>query len=94
MNEQEFKHRIKHLALRVIELADELPRRRTVDVLDRQLVRSGTSVGANYRSTCGKSAAGVLAELAIVEEEAEATNCWLELLVEAKIVAETRVTRL
>ena len=93
MNEQDFKKRTKHLALRVIELVDELPRRRTVDVLGRQLVRSGTSVGANYRSACrGKSTADVLAKLAIVEEEADETNYWLELLVEAKIVAETRVT--
>jgi four helix bundle protein len=95
MNEQDFKKRTKHLALRVIELVDELPRHRTVDVLGRQLVRSGTSVGANYRSACrGKSTADVLAKLAIVEEEADETNYWLELLVEAKIVAETRVTEI
>ena len=95
MNEQEFKKRTKQLALCVIELVDELPTRRTADVLGRQLVRSGTSVGANYRSACrGKSAADVLAKLAIVEEEADETIYWLELLVEAKIVAETRVTEI
>lgn len=93
MNEQEFKTRTKQLALRVIALVDELPRRRTADVLGRQLVRSGTSVGANYRSACrGKSTADVLAKLAIVEEEADETIYWLELLVEAKIVPNTRVT--
>ena len=93
MNEQEFKKRTKQFALCVIELVDELPTRRTADVLGRQLVRSGTSVGANYRSACrGKSAADVFAKLAIVEEEADETIYWLELLVEAKIVAETRVT--
>jgi four helix bundle protein len=92
MNEQEFKKRTKQLALRVIELADELPRRRTADVIGRQLVRSGTSVGANYRSACrGKSTADVIAKLAIVEEEADETIYWLELLVEAKIVPNARV---
>ena len=95
MNEQEFKKRTQQLALRVIALVDELPRLRATDVLGRQLVRAGTSVGANYRSACrGKSTADVLAKLAIVEEEADETIYWLELLVEAKIVAETRVTEI
>jgi four helix bundle protein len=95
MDEQEFKQRTKRLALRVIELVEELPKNRTADVLGRQLLRSATSVGANYRSACrGKSTADVLAKLAIVEEEADETVYWLELLVEAKIVPESRVTPL
>ena len=95
MDEQEFKRRTKMLALQVIELAEELPKTRTADVIGRQLVRCGTSVGANYRSACrGKSTADVLAKLAIVEEEADETSYWLELLVEAGIVAEPRVTPL
>src|SRR5215472_2553845 len=95
MNEQEFKRRTKMLALHVIELAEELPKSRTADVIGRQLVRCGTSVGANYRSACrGKSTADVLAKLAIVEEEADETIYWLELLVEAGIVSESRVTPL
>jgi four helix bundle protein len=92
MNEQEFKRRTKMLALHVIELAEALPKSRTADVLGRQLVRSGTSIGANYRSACrGKSIADVLAKLAIVEEEADETVYWLELLIEGKIVSEKRV---
>jgi len=92
MDEQEFKKRTKQLALRVIELVEELPRRGTADVLGRQLVRAGTSVGANYRSACrGKSTADVIAKLAIVEEEADETIYWLELLVEAKVVSAHRV---
>mgnify|MGYP003579880878 CR=1 FL=1 len=95
MDEQEFKHRTKRLALHVIKLVEELPRSRTAEVLGRQLLRSGTSAGANYRSACrGKSTADVLAKLAIVEEEADETIYWLELLVEAKIVAESRVVEL
>jgi len=95
MDEQEFKRRTKRLALSVIELAEELPKSRTADVLGRQLVRSATSVGANYRSACrGKSTADVLAKLAIVEEEADETGYWLELLIEGKIVPPSRVAEL
>jgi len=95
MDEQEFKKRTKQLALQVIELVDELPRRGTADVIGRQLVRCGTSIGANYRSACrGKSTSDVIAKLAIVEEEADETIYWLELLVEAKIVPADRVSEL
>jgi four helix bundle protein len=81
MDEQAFKQRTKKLALRVIELIEALPKSRTADVIGRQLVRCATSVGANYRSACrGKSTADVLAKLAIVEEEADETIYWLELL--------------
>lgn len=86
MDEQAFKQRTKKLALRVIELVEALPKSRTGDVIGRQLLRCGTSVGANYRSACrGKSTADVLAKLAIVEEEADETIYWLELLIEANI---------
>ena len=88
MDEQAFKQRTKRLALRVIELVEALPKSRTADVIGRQLLRCGTSVGANYRSACrGKSTADVLAKLAIVEEEADETIYWLELLIEANIVS-------
>jgi four helix bundle protein len=71
MNEQEFKQRTKDLALRVIRLVEALPKSRTAEVIGRQLIRSATSVGANYRSACrGKSTADVIAKLSIVEEEA------------------------
>lgn len=67
-------------------MVEALPKSKTCDVIGRQLLRSGTSVGANYRSACrGKSTADVLAKLAIVEEEADETIYWLELLIEANI---------
>jgi four helix bundle protein len=95
MDEQVFKQRTKKLALRVIELVEALPQGRTADVIARQLLRSATSVGANYRAACrGKSAADVLAKLAIVEEEADETAYWLELLIEAAIVPQARLTDL
>ncbi len=95
MNESEFKHRTKKLALQIIELVEELPNRRTAEVIGRQLLRSGTSVGANYRAACrGRSAADVLSRLAIVEEEADESVYWMELLVEAHIIPESLVTEL
>jgi len=95
MDEKAFKDRTKKLALQIIELVEELPNRRTADVIGRQLLRSGTSVGANYRSACrGRSTADVLSKLAIVEEEADESVYWMELLVEAHIVPESRVTEL
>ena len=95
MDEQVFKQRTKRLALRAIELVETLPKGRSADVIGRQLLRSVTSVGANYRAACrGKSTADVLAKLAIVEEEADETVYWLELLIEAEIVPESRVTPL
>ncbi|MGH7888422.1 MAG: four helix bundle protein [Candidatus Binatia bacterium] len=95
MDENEFKRRTKKLALQTIELVEELPNRRAADVIGRQLLRSGTSVGANYRSACrGRSTADVLSKLAIVEEEADESVYWMELLVEAHIIPETRVSEL
>ena len=95
MDEQAFKQRTKKLALKVIELVEALPKTKTAEVIGRQLLRCGTSVGANYRAACrGKSTADVLAKLAIVEEEADETAYWLELLVESGIVEENRIAEL
>jgi four helix bundle protein len=95
MDEKAFKVRTKKLGLHVIELVEGLPRTRTAEVIGRQLLRSGTSVGANYRSACrGKSIPDVLSKLAIVEEEADETVYWLELLIEAKIVSGTNIAHL
>jgi four helix bundle protein len=72
MDENQFKQRTKRLAFRIIEIVESLPKNRTADVLGRQLLRSGTSMGANYRAACrGKSTADVIAKLRIVEEEAD-----------------------
>jgi four helix bundle protein len=79
--------RTKECALRTIKLVEALPRRRTAEVLGRQLLRSGTSVGANYRSACrAKSTADFISKMGIVEEEADESLYWMELLIEAGIV--------
>lgn len=95
MNEELFKTRTRKIALDIIELVESLPKSRTSDVIGRQLLRSGTSVGANYRAACrGKSKADVISKLAIVEEEADETIYWLELLIESQTVEVSRVNLL
>jgi four helix bundle protein len=95
MDEETFKQRTKKFGLAVIKLVETLPRNRTAEVLGRQLLRSGTSVGANYRAACrGKSAADVVAKLSIAEEEADESIYWIELLVEAGAVAPNKVDAL
>ena len=87
MNQELFKARTRKLALDVIGLVESLPRSRTADVIGRQLLRSGTSIGANYRAACrGKSKADVISKLAIVEEEGDETIYWMELLIESKML--------
>jgi four helix bundle protein len=87
MTETEFKERTKQIALRIIKLVESLPSTRSAEIIGKQLLRSGTSVGANYRAACrGKSTADVIHKLAIVEEEADESLYWMELLIDSKIV--------
>jgi four helix bundle protein len=87
MDRAEFQARTKQLALRAIRLVEALPRGTTASVIGRQVLRSATSVGANYRAACrARSSADMIAKLKIVEEEADETLYWLELQVEADVV--------
>jgi len=93
MNEQVLKARTKQLALKVIELVGELPAGKAGDILGRQILKSGTSAGANYRAACRrKSVADMIHKLSIVEEEADETVYWLELLGESRLVPSTRLS--
>ncbi|RQV96774.1 four helix bundle protein [bacterium] len=95
MNADEFKDRTKTFALRVIRLCEALPKSRTTDVIGKQLLRCGTSVGANYRATCrAKSPADFIAKMAIVEEECDEAIYWMELIVDAGLMPENRVADL
>ena len=83
----DLKQRTKNFALRIIGLVDGLPGGRAAEVIGRQLLRFGTSVGANYRAACrAKSVADFIAKMGIVEEEADECIYWMELLMEAKIL--------
>jgi len=93
VDEKTFKERTKRFALAVARLVETLPRTRTADVLGRQLLRAGTSVGTNYRAACrGRSASDVAAKLGIVEEEADQAIYWMELLVDAGVASRDRVS--
>ena len=95
MTEQEFKNRTKRFALDVIRFVKSMPRGLVDDVIGRQLLRCGTSVGANYRSACrGRSVADVIAKLRIVEEEGDEAMFWMELLEEAEIVVSGKLALL
>ena len=95
MNEQEFKARTKQLALRVIRLVEQLPQTRVADVIGKQLLRSATSVGANYRAACrAKSTADLIAKLGIVEEEADETLYWLELVIQSGLMTAEKLKSL
>jgi len=95
MNEKEFKDRTKKIALRIIKLVESLPETTASKVIGKQLLRSSTSVGANYRAACrGKSVADVIHKLSIVEEEADESLYWLELLIESNIISENRLADL
>ena len=84
MTEQEFKQRTKQFALSVIALGEILPRNMAAQVIGKQLLRSATSIGANYRAAChARSLADMVAKLGIVEEEADESVYWLELLIES-----------
>ncbi|HEX9991044.1 MAG TPA: four helix bundle protein [Chloroflexia bacterium] len=92
MDEREFKARTKKLALRAIKLVEALPTSQAALVIGKQLLRSATSVGANYRSACrAKSVPDIILKLRIVEEEADESLYWMELLVEAGIVPEAKL---
>jgi four helix bundle protein len=95
LNEDEMKQRTKQFALRVIKLVSALPKSRAADVIGRQLLRSATSVGANYRSACrARSKADFISKTGITEEEADESLYWLELIVEAGLLPLSRVSDL
>jgi len=84
MGQRDLKQRTKLFALAVILFVESLPKSRTAEIIGRQLLRSGTSVGANYRSACrARSVADFIAKMTIVEEEIDECIYWMELLIES-----------
>ncbi len=82
------KLRTKQLSLRVVKLFQALPKTEEARITGKQLLRSATSVAANYRAACrARSQAEFFSKISIVVEEADETLFWLELLVEAEIMA-------
>jgi four helix bundle protein len=87
LTSEELKCRTRAFAVTVVELVERLEKSKLVDVAGYQLIRSATSVAANYRAVCrSRSKADFVNKLGIVEEEADETLFWLEMLVECRKV--------
>jgi four helix bundle protein len=95
MTETQLKTRTKSFALRVLKLIDSLPDSRSGRILAGQLGRSGTSVGANYRAACrSRSTAEMISKLSVVEEEADESAFWLELISDHGLLSPAKVAAL
>lgn len=95
MDEAEMKQRTKQFALRVMKLVDALPDTRSGWAIGKQLIRSGTSVGANYRAACrARSKKDFTFKLGIVEEEADESAFWMELVTDGDLMPKNRVAEL
>ena len=89
MTSDELKRRTKQFALRVMKLVDALPRTTAGRAIGGQLIRAGTSVGANYRAACrGRSKAEFAAKMGTVAEEADESCFWLELIIDGSLLEE------
>ncbi len=89
---EQFKKRTKDFSLRIIRLFQALPKTTEAQIIGKQLLRSATSVAANYRATCrARSDAEFFSKISIVVEEADECLFWIELLQEAEIVPKERM---
>ncbi len=85
----DLRDRTKQFALQIVQLVEALPSSQTTAVIGKQLLRSATAVGANYRSACrSRSRADFISKITVVEEEADETAYWLELLHELHVIDE------
>ncbi len=92
MDQRDLKDRTKQFALRIMKLVDALPKTTTGRAIGNQIIRSGTSVGANYRAAYrGRSKAEFSSKLGTVAEEADETCFWLELIIDGNLLPEGQV---
>lgn len=95
MDSEVLKKRTKQFALNIIKLVEDFPKTKAGDIIGRQLVRSATSIGANYRSACrAQSHAHFISKISIVEEEADEALYWLELALASGLVDSNRLSNL
>lgn len=95
MTERELLERTKQFALRIFKLVGALPQTIQGKAVAAQLIRSGTSVAANYRAACrARSKPEFIAKLGVVEEEADESAFWLELIIETGLLNQRKVTPL
>jgi four helix bundle protein len=95
MNAEELQQRTKHFALRVIHLCESLPNSRTANIIANQLIRSATSVGANYRAACrARSKADFISKIGITLEETDESVYWLEMIRDIPLNSSEELTAL
>jgi four helix bundle protein len=95
MTRDEFRERTFQFGVRCIRLGESLPKAMAAQVVARQLIRSATSVGANYRAAVrGKSRADFVAKLGIVEEECDEALYWIEVIIALGYVPAARTSEL
>jgi four helix bundle protein len=95
MTTKELKDRTFEFGIRVVRAVEALPKNDTSKTLGRQLLRAGTSVGANYRAAArARSRADFIAKLGIVEEECDEASYWMEVIVALKLLKKTRLESL
>lgn len=95
MNREELKQRTFQYALRIMRLCQALPHTAEGFAVRKQLIRCGTSVGANYRAACrGRSTAEFVTKLGIVIEEADESAFWMELVIESSMIKKELVESL
>src|SRR6187549_1306255 len=93
MTEKELKIRTRKFAVDILNFTDKLPNRRSANIIGNQLGRSASSVAANYRAACrGRSHAEFVAKIGIVEEEADETTFWLDIIPDTKNATPEEVT--
>ena len=91
----ELRQRTKKFAIRVVNLFRSLPRSPDAQTLGKQVLRSGTSVAANYRAVCrARSKPEFISKMGIVVEEADETVFWLEILTETGVVSASKAANL
>ena len=87
MKPEDLKKRTKQFALRILKLVAALPKTLAGKTIGGQLARAGTSVGANYRAACrARSKLEFIAKIGIVEEEADESAFWMELIIESELL--------
>ena len=93
--QEQIKYRTKQIGLEVIKLIDDLPDKSSASVVARQIIKSSTSIGANYRAACrAKSTPDFINKLKIVEEETDETIYWLEILEESSLIPKDKISGL
>ena len=89
---EELKRRTKAFAIRIVKMFRSLPKTEDARVIGRQVLRSGTSVAANYRAVCrARSKAEFISKIGVVVEEGDETVFWLEMLIETNIMSATKM---